>query len=933
MSDIQELRRQEAALIAEVETLKQNRENPDQSNQTPALSLAQLREQENKLREEVNLLKGNSDIPENGQEGLLKRAAKVGARTVGSNLIGGAAELAMLAPNLAGMLHGRPWVSPIAAAEKLFPEDWAPKTTGERTFSTVAGLMTPTGIGKLAPMIPKAVNAVAPAVSNYFGKFARNLPTSVSTRLKKVGNAIADESPAALAKMLPAGLAGHIAIENDAGPVGAIAASLATGIPVNYVSSKIAGAPKAITNWQKNAILNDLDMQRNLINQESKQVFNERVISPKEFGNEVQQTVGNYLKKHPNLSKHIDPNNPLDTEDYLKIFEKATHDSGSQIGHAIDIDKKTLGSLVQDAVTDYSNKQRHNWRKEYNPIVKELQETASLPLDNVINKWAQPLLKKENILEKNNYLKSAEGQTLLRLLNVKPNTTFDQLQKDVISKLMQDTLYGKNSKGIIKQKNKPLRIIDLSPDKIIQTNPTLSSLLSEDTKMLFKENFDFYKKIMYDPSSSVQDKKDAGKFFGQFINNRTEINTFKNAATIREMAIENASLGKYHGLPKTQQGKHMGQSFLLKEELLHPELTKTNPELSKKLRKVDKENTFWQERKKTVESLIGKENMTPDESLHAVISDISKGAHNLKFVKGVAGEKAQSIAEGIIKHIGSTGEDFSFDTFVKSIGKLDRNEKIILMTGLNAQTKASIYKAIKHYEGLSQSSKEFLHPSLKELNPKAYEKHQIQQNVKNNPYLKKRKEQLLRLNQKDMTPEQTQKAVLSDFGEGSYHLKFIKGIAGEKASKIAKGTLHVLGREGEGANIVNLYKEYKKLPKEDARIFWLGLTQETKDKVKESFDFIDKLNQRNISKKREVNPVEWYIKTPTLSWGKRLKKQFLKVTTANKYSKPAGMKALKEHLLRPSNLPRPAWKTTKEHVLRLPNLTAKQEGRRASREE
>lgn len=736
MSDIQELRRQEAALIAEVEALKKNRENPDQSNQTPTLTLDQLREQENKLREEINLLKGNSDIPENGQEGLLKRAAKVGARTVGSNLIGGAAELAMLAPNLAGMLHGRPWVSPIAAAEKLFPEDWAPKTTGERTFSTVAGLMTPTGISKLAPMIPKAVNAVAPAVSNYFGKFARNLPTSVSTRLKKVGNAIADESPAALAKMLPAGLAGHIAIENDAGPVGAIAASIATGIPVNYVSSKIAGAPKTIKNWQKNAILNDLDVQRDLINQESKRVFNERVISPQEFGKEVEGIAQNYAKK-----------------------------------------------------------QSKNFQKEYGPIVKDLTEAPRLKLDNVIEKWTRPLHSKENLLEKNIYLKSPEGQDFLRLINVRKGTNYENLEHQVLSKLFQKSLEGEVGRNVTDSTKKQTRtasIFDISPESILERDPVLSKILSNSTKDIFVENFNHYKNVISNPASAQKELNNARRFFNTLQNNRTEIDAYKNAATIRQMSIENASKAKYHGLPSSEQRKHSNEAYILKQELLHPELEKVSPETSKALKKADKENQFWQKRKGMVESLIGKGNMTP---------------------------------------------------------------------------------------------------------------------------------------------EQSQKAVLSDFGEGSYHLKFIKGIAGEKASKIAKGTLHVLGREGEGANIVNLYKEYKKLPKEDARIFWLGLTQETKDKVKESFDFIDKLNQRNISKKREVNPVEWYIKTPTLSWGKRLKKQFLKATTANKYSKPAGMKALKEHLLSPSNLSRPAWKTTKEHVLRLPNLIAKQEGRRASREE
>lgn len=745
MSDIQDLRNQEAALLAEIEALSNN---ADQPNSKPNLTVDQLREQEDRLKKEVSSLEGNSDIPQNEFQRLMKtdpefresienikRTLKVGARSVGSNLIGGAAELAMLAPNLAGMLHGRPWVSPIAAAEKLFPEDWAPKTTGERTTSTVAGLMTPTHIGKVVSKIPEITKKIAPTVSNYVGKFARELPPSVSKGFKKIGNAIANESPAALAKTLPAGLAGHIAIENDAGPAGAIAASLATGVPVNYVSSKVAGIPKTIGNWKKNAALNDLDVQRDLINQESKRVFNKRVISPQEFGNEV-----------------------------------------------------------QGVTQEYAKKQSKNFQKEYGPIVKDLTETPRLKLDNVIEKWTAPLHSKENLLEKNIYLKSPEGQDFLRLINVKKGTNYENLEHQVLSKLFQKSLEGEAGRNVAdstKKQTRTVSIFDLNPQSILERDPALSKILSKSTKDTFAENFNYYKNVISNPASEQKELSSARRFFNTLQNNRTEIDAHKNAATIRQMSIENASKAKYHGLPSSEQRKHSNEAYILKQELLHPELEKVSPETSKALKKADKENQFWQKRKHMVESLIGKENMTP---------------------------------------------------------------------------------------------------------------------------------------------EQTQKAVLSDFGEGSYHLKFTKGIAGEKASKIAEGALHVLGREGEGANIVNLYKEYKKLPKEDARIFWLGLTQETKDKVKESFDFIDKLNARNISRKKEVNPVEWYVKTPTLSWSKRIKKQLLKATSANKYSKPAGMRALKEHLLMPSNLPRPAWKTTKENISQLPRLIAKQEARRTSKE-
>jgi hypothetical protein len=812
--------------------------------------------------------------------------------------------------------------------ENLLPKSWKAKDKAERDAEFAGELLAPWGKAKV---IGQAIVSKAPKVVEYGAKALEKLAEK-APRTEKVisgiGRSIADDSLKARMLGLAPGLTTHEFIEQGVHPALAIPAGIVSGTGVNYAGQKAYKFGKNRVNrtgffpeHSERWALQDKDIQQLLIDRQGKAVLEGRTTTPQSFGRDVQEVVQSYIRKHPDFNV----SGLHDETDYLDLFKKAALEKNLQALNHVNASPNEIGSLVQTAVNDYATKNRKKWSQVYKPIEKELWKEPDINWGKQISKYASPLNKRTKIVDKNSYLKSPEGQTFLELLNLPPSTKFPDLEYQALAKMAQNNLWvGGQGKKIVtegtKAPNKSIR--DLTATSILKTDKKLSSILSPETRKNFVNDFRRHKKAYYSKKASEVEREEANRFFNKLLGTQSEIETAKNPAIVRQMAIEHASLGKYHGLPNVEQGRHMGQSKFLKQDILHKNLEKTNPELSTSLRKADEANKLWQERKRVVESLAGAENMTPEQTFGAVLSDVNKGAHNLKFVKGIAGKKAEAIADGIAKQLGMTGEEFSPELLAKTITKMSDIEKKIFFAGISTKTKEGIYDILHNTQALARSSKGNVDKGLQRLAPETYSKYETTERIKNSPLLQKRESQLSNVGGKDMSPEQTFDAIKSDWGKGNYALKFVKAIAGDKARDISEGLVGALATKGQKMDIEELYRKFLTLPKEDAKIFWMGLTPETKSNLDWAFTILDKIPGFRKTQLGIVNPVQNLIKKNTFGFWNRTKKKIFSAAKERRYSTDKGLSLLEERLLKPA--PKAPWfQSTRETAKSVPRSVLK----------
>lgn len=829
---------------------------------------------------------------------VLPKPAKILARTVIPNAVLAAPEIAMAGVNLGRKLAGgEPIKTPVQwAQENLFPESWAPSQEKgaqgflERGLDTVSTYASPTlGVKPVAQQIGKAGETVAkhlpmdsikkaadwalnqsPWIVNAPSRLARFVGRGAAA----VGRGYVDNSAKSLAK---AGLFGAGVHALDEGGLGPYAAP--TALALNIGASKIKRTGQDLL---RSSALKARPVQEAIIANEQKKILGENPsVTERSFGNDVQKSVNDYFEKHPEFKEKILTQPDIDKNDYKKLFQEVFEDTGTKFFKDIDTDTKTFGTAVQEAVNAYRQKNQKYFSEKYNKeVLPEIHKTEPIDSSKVLNEYSDFFQRQINPNSVDEFLKGTKGKQLLSLLNMPARTNYAKLKQSIFSKIVQDNFANFDS---LKKSKKSI-------EKILNKSHFSDFLLPKD-KEAFVQSLEHNKKKLNSRDLKVQEE--ANSWFTHFLNNQSTLSTLHRPENIREAAIRQASHGEHNLIPTSEKREHNAQSYLLKEQFLKPSLAKSNPEALKRLNQTDKENKFWQERKATVNKISTK-NMTPEQTTEALFSDVFKGAHNLKFVKGSSGKKARELSEQFVKLAGTEGESFDFKKFVNFLDKMNKHEKRIVMTGLTDETKSKIFKINKWKEGLSKSSNENLDTSLQELSPTLYEKHLKQQDaIKNplppfveNPHQIKRREKINELASQKLTPEETTRRTLSDIDKGAYNLKFVKGVAGDKARQISEDLVPLLSLKGQEYDVRQLWRNYKKLSPESSKIFWAGLSDKTKHQLKKTFNIFEELVLKSKSTPESAfNPIEDIKRIGGFGIYNRLKKSGMKYLGAKKYIK------------------------------------------------
>ena len=368
-------------------------------------------------------------------------------------------------------------------------------------------------------------------------------------------------------------------------------------------------------------------------------------------------------------------------------------------GNSLDVTEKSLGQDVQNIVNAYAKKNQRKFDQMYNESVNPaLHETSPIDVSKALEKHSDFFSRQINKVDIDNYLKSVDGKNLSFLLHSKAKN-YDSLQKEILSSMVQKELSSGKS------------IAEIDPSEMINSNKALSSFV------LPKDLDKFINKFNKNKESVAKEHKKLlamgfntdnyqNLFFNSYSKYPTNISTLHRPENVLTKVRDYASEGNHHLLPTAEKQVYLQNENILKNKVLYPELERLNDDASRKLRNATNENFFWQKRKSFVDELANKK-MVPEKTIQKMVSELKDGAYNLKFVKGIAGDKASEIADNFRKVIALDGSQYDITKLYKTYNKLPDDAKRIFTLGMTKDTRKQMlegFDVLEKIENLKKKS-------------------------------------------------------------------------------------------------------------------------------------------------------------------------------------------------------------------------------------